>query len=141
MKLLDIGCGNNKKANHIGIDIRDYPNVDIIRDITKGLPFDDDSIDGVFSSHFMEHVERGDVKFVLEEIHRVLKKGSRFELIVPHVKSDQAFMMEHLSYWEKSVVQVLCGNGGSPDHHAKVNFKIEMNERVGDELRATLRKK
>ncbi len=139
MRKLNIGCGNTKKEGFIGIDLRDYGQ-ELVRDITRGLPFDDDSVDEIFSSHTLEHIERADVPFVWEEMYRVLKHGCRAKIIVPHAKSPQAFMMAHLSYWLPEVVQVLCNQWGSPDHFTKTKWTIERNEMKGEELYITLLK-
>lgn len=60
----------------IGID-RDYPKYDGIH-----LPFDDNSMDYVFSSHCLEHIT--DYSRTIEEWFRVLKLNGRLIIIVPH---------------------------------------------------------
>ena len=138
---LNLGCGDKVKEGYLGVDIIAYPNVDIVRDITRGIPFSNGTVEAVFASHFMEHIERTEVTFVLEEVHRVLEVGGEFHFIVPHARSNQAFMMGHLSYWEKSTVEVLCGEWGSPDHFANVRFEIVKNELINDvELEVILKK-
>jgi SAM-dependent methyltransferase len=46
------------------------------------LPFDDNSLDYVYSSHFLEHVS--DYKNMLKEMFRVLKHECHIVLTVPH---------------------------------------------------------
>lgn len=89
---LDIGCGNSKPFPHfIGID----SNFDAItgngpeataRNLTGDgttLPlFADESMDFVFSSHFLEHVE--DYEKVLAEWWRVVKPHGYLILYLPH---------------------------------------------------------
>ena len=89
---LDIGCGNSKPFPHfIGID----SNFDAItgngpeataRNLTGDgttLPlFADESMDFVFSSHFLEHVE--DYEKVLAEWWRVIKPHGYLILYLPH---------------------------------------------------------
>jgi SAM-dependent methyltransferase len=55
----------------------------VIRDLRKRLPFDDDSIRYVYTSHFLEHVSRGDAKRVIGEIRRVLEPGGILRVVVP----------------------------------------------------------
>jgi len=137
---LNIGCGKTPKEGFIGIDKIDYGQ-EIVRDITRGLPFSDNSVDEIYTSHTLEHIERKDVPFVWEEIYRVLKKGGIATIIVPHIKGGQAFMMNHWSYWEEPVVEVLCNKWGSKDHHTKTNFEILENKQVGIELHIKLKAK
>lgn len=57
----------------------DYGGCDFNRD---PLPFLDDSIDEGVSSHTLEHIEN--VRHFLNELHRVIKKGSKITFIVPY---------------------------------------------------------
>lgn len=81
---LDIGCGPQKvDATYVGVDLIDYPGVDVvgeIRDVLAVIP--DGVLSGVYSSHFFEHVD--DVPGLLVEIARALAPGAWLEVIVPH---------------------------------------------------------
>lgn len=83
---LDIGCGAWKICpGAIGVDSgRQWgaPIADITHDGTKLPMFGDDSMDYVFSSHFLEHVV--DAKAALEEWWRVIKPGGCLVLYLPH---------------------------------------------------------
>ena len=73
-KLLNLGSGNRPGDNTkgwINIDIDKTCNPDIVRDLDKTLPFDDNSVDYVRASHVIEHVK--DVFFFMKEIWRVSK--------------------------------------------------------------------
>jgi len=55
--MIDIGCGGAKKEGCIGIDKVDAQGVDHCIDIMHGkLPFEDGTVDYVFSSHLVEHL-------------------------------------------------------------------------------------
>lgn len=60
-------------------------------DITKPLPFKDDSADFLFAEHLLEHVtpQQG-YKFLLEA-YRILKSGGVFRIIVPDI--DKVFRL------------------------------------------------
>lgn len=73
---LDIGCGKNKKEGFIGIDINPHSDADIVSSALN-LPFDDGSVDEVYSSHLVEHFFPEEAKKFFDEIYRVLKKGSK----------------------------------------------------------------
>ncbi len=54
---LDIGCGPNKQAGFIGMDIRPLDGVDIVHDIEKfPYPLPDECCTLVMASHLMEHI-------------------------------------------------------------------------------------
>lgn len=136
LKKLNLGCGKQKLEGYIGIDIKDYGQ-EIVRDITRGLPFDDNSVDEIFASHFFEHLSGEDVIFVLEECYRVLKPNCEIEIRVPHSQTDEAFYPDHKSFWNEKMVQAMLSD---PYQKGKFDFLIVSLERVGIELRIRLRK-
>ncbi len=80
---LELGCGLKKKENCIGLDKIDSHNVDIVADIEEGFPyFPDNTIDEIHAYHVLEHIEN--FQFVLKEIIRILKKGGKCFVSVPH---------------------------------------------------------
>lgn len=129
---LNVGCGERKKEGYINLDIGEHGQ-EVQRDVLRGLPFDDEKFDEVYSSHFLEHIERKDVDFVIREMLRVLKRGGVIVGHVPHTDSQEAYYPCHLSYWNERVIESMP-NGG---------YDIEIVDlRRGDiELHFTLRKK
>jgi SAM-dependent methyltransferase len=82
--VLELGCGNRKRIpGSIGIDMLDYPAVDIVGDLTTVLAaFPAAAVDRVTSHHVFEHLP--DLAGTLEAVARVLKIGGRLEVITPH---------------------------------------------------------
>ncbi len=79
---LNIGAGKTYLPGFINIDISEV--ADISMDIgTTALPFDDNSVDVIFSHHTLEHVEN--YLFALSEIHRVLKHGCYLFVGLPYL--------------------------------------------------------
>jgi SAM-dependent methyltransferase len=79
---LDIGCGRSKFAGTLGVDVAPVPGVDLAADLSAGLPFADDSVDEIFTSHTLEHMP--DLIAAMEELWRVCKDGARLNIWVPH---------------------------------------------------------
>lgn len=52
-------------------------------DITKGSPYNDNSVDIIISSHFLEHITREEGLVFLKECYRTLKPNSIIRLTVP----------------------------------------------------------
>ena len=55
-------------------------------DATKVFPFNDDSIDVIYSSHMMEHLHRDDAINFIRECHRVLRPKGILRLVLPDLK-------------------------------------------------------
>ncbi len=83
--LLDLGCGSRKQPGHIGIDSVKFECVDIVHNIEDGLPFENNTVDGVYSNFFFEHIP--DTIFLFQEIYRVCRNGSLVEFRVPYYQS------------------------------------------------------
>jgi predicted SAM-dependent methyltransferase len=53
-------------AKRLGLDEADsvyrWPAETRSRDVTKGIPHESDSVDAVYSSHMLEHLERGEAR-------------------------------------------------------------------------------
>jgi len=81
--MLNLGCGGQKLDGYIGIDKRDVGQ-DMIWDITDGLPFPDNSVDEVYSCHFVEHLTDEQSIELFFEIYRVLKVGALTHHRCPH---------------------------------------------------------
>lgn len=59
--------------------------------LKTGVPFNDDSIDVIYCSHFLEHLNKNDGGNFLKECFRSLKKGGLLRVVVPDL--DFAFSM------------------------------------------------
>jgi ubiquinone/menaquinone biosynthesis C-methylase UbiE len=81
---LDIGCGPRKRGvEYIGIDRLDLPGVDVVGDVREVLArIPEGVIAEVYCSHFLEHVD--DLDGMLAEMCRILRRGGRLEVVVPH---------------------------------------------------------
>jgi len=80
---LDIGCGLNPHPDLINLDYLWHPQVDLCWDISRGLPFADGALRGVFSEHCLEHLALPAARKLLGEIRRVLAPGGTVRLVVP----------------------------------------------------------
>jgi predicted SAM-dependent methyltransferase len=104
---LDVGCGGKKRDGFIGLDFVEQPGVDVVLDVTtERWPFDDRSVDEVFSSHFLEHI--AEPNHVLSEIGRVCKDGARIRFITPYAFSNEAFVYGHLHFLTEEPWRHFC---------------------------------
>lgn len=87
---LDIGCGPNCEPGYVGIDIREYPGVDIVADVESGIPLKDNTVSRVRVEAILEHVD--DMPELMSEIHRVCVEGARVTGRVPHWRDRNAYI-------------------------------------------------
>lgn len=83
--IIDLGCGTRKKPGAIGLDIARVPGVDVVADVMRPLPLKDDSVDEVYASHLIEHVD--DVLAFMGEVWRVCKPGALVYFRFPHAST------------------------------------------------------
>lgn len=87
---LDIGCGANKNAGFVGMDMLDLPGVDIIWDLEEfPWPLPDNCVTTAVASHVLEHINPHKGVFIkfMNEVWRVLKPGGQFAFVVPYAES------------------------------------------------------
>jgi SAM-dependent methyltransferase len=58
----------------------------ILWNLKRGIPFPDESLDVVYSSHFLEHVDLEAAGRLLKEVYRVLKRGGVARIVVPNLQ-------------------------------------------------------
>ncbi len=80
---IDLGCGESKRAGHIGLDRLDLPGVDVVGNLAEALViFPDNSVDAVYSKSVLEHVD--DLDSVMDQLIRVMKPEAEAYIFVPH---------------------------------------------------------
>jgi predicted SAM-dependent methyltransferase len=63
-----------------------FPHEVIFGDIVKGLPILQDSCDGVYCSHVLEHLSLEDFRIALRNTNTMLKPGGIFRLVLPDLE-------------------------------------------------------
>lgn len=104
---IELGCGNHKRDGFFGIDMQNGPQVDLVLNIEKQrLPFKDDSILYIYSSHTFEHLSN--FCFVLQEILRVCKHGAIIEIWTPYGKSNDGLLFGHGTFFTETHFKHIC---------------------------------
>src|SRR5437867_1291748 len=80
---VNLGCGYRPRKGWINVDRSRGPEVQVVWDLTRRLPFPDSSCSAIFSEHFIEHVSKEDAARLLNECHRVLQNGGVLRLSTP----------------------------------------------------------
>lgn len=78
---LDLGCGRYCKQGFYGIDMTPAPGVGLLLNLEYGLPFPDDSVAEISTSHFLQRLP--DPKSLLADVHRACVDGAKVSIVVP----------------------------------------------------------
>lgn len=87
---LNLGCGDKILEGYVNVDVaesRAGKRPDVLCDLHRLTPFDDNSADEILSVHVVEHFWRWEVVDVLREWIRVFKPGGLMILECPNLKS------------------------------------------------------
>lgn len=85
---LQIGGGGHRIEGFFNLDI--VPPADFLWDVREGIPLADESVEEIFSEHFLEHIDYPrSAKHYAREAHRALAPGGRLITGVP----DAAFVL------------------------------------------------
>jgi len=113
MKKINLGCGPVGKDDWINVDwgilavlhkfpvilglfsrLKLIPRAYLVKwpknlklhDCRRRLPFASDSVDFIYTSHFLEHLKKFDVERLLKDCFRALKKGGTLRVVVPNLE-------------------------------------------------------
>lgn len=78
-RFINLGCGKNLLPTP-------WKNYDAELDITKPLPFADNSVNRILIEHCLEHVSAPDGFRFMKEAHRVLEPGGVLRICVPELE-------------------------------------------------------
>lgn len=86
-RLLNLGCGKRHHPAWTNVDFKsDGPDV-IAHDLSKGLPFSDESFEAIYHSHLLEHFSKNYAPVFLNDCFRVIKPGGFIRVVVPDLES------------------------------------------------------
>jgi predicted SAM-dependent methyltransferase len=84
---LNIGCGTNQFGGWTNIDGNFLHHPDMWLDVRVGLPFPAESVNVIYSCHFFEHLRLEEVRVLLRECRRTLRREGGLRIAVPNLKS------------------------------------------------------
>ena len=143
---LNLGCGPNAPAGWLNVDgswnawlsnhtylrktlkafgviSKNSPGAEwnvrpLVHDLTKPLPFKENSVAVIYGAHVLEHLYLADAQRLLAECLRVLRPGGVIRMVVPDLRSMVA------SYLKSK-------NGESPPPAERVSAADKLNEMLG----------
>jgi predicted SAM-dependent methyltransferase len=121
---LDVGSGGPGQAGRIGVDLY-APGAEVAAPMWD-LPYDDGTVDEIYSSHALEHVAKAQVVPTLAEWHRALKAGGRLIIQVPDLVWCCEQWLEHRTndWW----MDIIFGNQEHEGEFHKTGFTRSIME-------------
>jgi len=100
--LLNLGCGYSGRPGWENVDSFRLPGVTLVFDCRRRLPFPAGSAQGIFTEHFVEHLDyTEEVPYFLAECHRVLLPGGVLRIVVPDAEQYLRAYVE--DGWDRAV--------------------------------------
>jgi predicted SAM-dependent methyltransferase len=106
-----IGPARAERLRRLGDNI-------VVHDLSKGIPAEDSSVDAVYHSHLLEHLDRPVAEGFMREILRVLRPGGIQRISVPDLEGYVRSYLEHLD-----------NGGANAEHDAYIAPILEQSVR------------
>jgi predicted SAM-dependent methyltransferase len=90
-KYLNLGCGKIRPEGFVNLDFynktlfKKKSDPEVLHDMRYPLPFDENTFDGCFSEHTLEHLYPNQAFDLLSEVFRVLSDGGVFRISLPDI--------------------------------------------------------
>ena len=134
---LVFGCGETHYPGWLHIDCFFDENVDLVMDLRRRLPFEDQAVKNCYSEHFLEHLYPVEAKSHLMEVNRVLKQGGVYRIVVPdtgkfmrkYAAGDEAFFVK-AHPWERFSIDAIYSIVNWGGEHRSI-YDSENLERIG----------
>ncbi len=83
---INFGCGGNALEGWLNCDLYPGPKICYVN-CTKKLPFDNSSVDYIYTEHMIEHMSLNQAIDFLKESWRILKPFGRSRVVTPNLKA------------------------------------------------------
>ncbi len=93
---LDVCGGRNpfNPSEFLNVDVVNFPQTDLVFDITKPFPIPDGVIAEVISLATLEHLRKPHVEHVLNEFYRIMQRGARLRISTPDIEAIAKGLLE-----------------------------------------------
>jgi predicted SAM-dependent methyltransferase len=132
-KVLELGGGDNPRfskriGNGINVDVRASPQVDLLADFNKPLPFPSEEFDLVYSQFVIEHISWRNVQQFINELYRVLKADGKAVIITANLyeQCKKAISEE----WTQNTSCMIFGDLDYPENSHKCGFSPSYVEKL-----------
>ena len=118
-RLLNLGCGWDKRPDHLNIDLHAFHEPDLVADVRDLSMLPDAYYDGAVAQDVLEHLKRVDGPVALREWARVIRVGGYLELRVPNLLGLAVLLSKRTSIeQQRQLIQCLFGTQAyTGDYH------------------------
>lgn len=123
-KKLNVGSGERKVEDYLNVDVYKAPGIDVVSGMDE-LPYEDNTIGGIYSEHALEHVPFKKVEKTLKEWYRVLQPGAGLRLYMPDFERccqsylnaplEDPHFMNTRAWFKFTIYGIQESQGGEPD--------------------------
>ena len=136
---INLGAGNQHFEStdeiewiNMDLDERDGK-VEVAGDVSKPLPFEDETFDIMVASHILEHLEMSIVKDVTKDWMRCLKKDGELYISVPNARAlAERYVTKDITNYIFAVNMTGPYHSSTADHHRWCYDYEELADRVSD---------
>lgn len=122
--LVNVASGPYGRRGWINIDAQIKTGVNCLYDCRKRLPFQDNSVKGIFCEHFFEHLDyTEEVPYFISECYRVLQPGGVVRLIVPDM---ERYFQGYCTEGWNDLAKIRPLDGGRVDHYFGCEYRTRM---------------
>jgi predicted SAM-dependent methyltransferase len=97
--LLNVGSGSNYLPGFINIEGNLQRKREMWLDLRNGLPYGEQTVDGIYACHVLEHFYLSDLRNILRECRRTLKSGKGIRIVVPSLEQAAAAYVAGKREW------------------------------------------
>jgi predicted SAM-dependent methyltransferase len=84
---INLGCGAHFDPRWVNVDFTKTGDGVIAHNLTKGIPFADETFEVVYHSHVLEHFSKNGAEQFIMECFRTLKKNGVIRIAIPNLES------------------------------------------------------
>ena len=146
---LDLAAGQSPKEGFEGVDWW-YKGAQHVVDLRKyPWPWEDNSVDELYCSHYCEHIEAGYINYngiekdaafaFFDECYRILRPDGNMTVVVPNARSNRGFQdLTHRRFWVAESFLYLNNEWRTMnklDHYAATcNFGVNVGHTMPTEM-------
>lgn len=118
---MNLGSGprGTDDSHWVNVDGFRDKHVHFLLDLGRPLPFPEESFDGVFCEHVVEHFSLEDGERLAREVHRILRLGGCLRVVVP----DAELLLQRYFDAPREIVRRRCADTATPMEVVNLYFR------------------
>ncbi|MBI2508183.1 methyltransferase domain-containing protein [Candidatus Woesearchaeota archaeon] len=120
---LNLGSGKGRIEGFTNLDIVPGDNIDIVADVSEGIPLENNSVEEVYCRHVLQYVDN--LENAMEEIYRICKNEANIKIIVNYY----SHFLAHGEYAKRSFSHIAF----NPYVEEKQSYRNNHNVKLTDQ--------